>query len=114
MNRQLNRCYLLLFSTLPLLLAACGQDAQPVASAPSFSFDIDLVTASVDLNNSDLLAAQVAGECGAAESRNLTPSDELELSDHTFVFLPGNILKITAAFTNTTDYTLQRFALALI
>ncbi len=107
MNRQLN---LLLFGVLLLLLAACGQDAQPVGSTPSFSFDVDPAATSVTLDKTGATApaAQATGECGATEPRILMSGDELELSNYTFAFLPGSILKVTVSFTNTTDFTYEQ------
>ena len=104
----MKRAYPLLFSALLLLLAACGQDAQPdtEASNPSFSFSVDPSAGSAELKTlSAGLATSAACENG---TRTLNPGDELELTDYDFTFLPGNILRITAAFTNTTPNTYEQ------
>ena len=111
MNRQINRCYPLLFSALLLFLAACGQDAQPTAAAPSapgFSFSVDPTAGSVAVETpGPKLTVTAPAEC-VDGSRTLTPGDELKLADYDFAFLPGNLLEITASFTNTTLNTYEQ------
>ena len=111
MNRQTNRCHLLFFSALLLLLAACGQDAQPVANTPStpgFSFNVDPAAGSAELKPlSPELVVAARAEC-VSGIRVLIPGNELKLADYDFAFLPGNILKITASFTNATTNAFEQ------
>jgi hypothetical protein len=92
----------LVFSAALLLLAACGQDAQPEAAAPSFNFSIDPGSETVSLTRADAAALGTLQD-GGGEPRILFPEDELALTSYDAVFLPGNILEITADFTNVTE-----------
>jgi len=99
----------LVFSAALLLLAACGQNTQPEAAAPSFSFSIDPGSETVNLTSADAaLSAMQLGACGSDDPRILFPEEELALTSYNAVFLPGNILEITAEFTNVTDFTFEQ------
>ena len=111
MNRY-NRCYPLLFSAL-LLLAACGQDAQPAAgvpdaATPGFSFSVDPAAGSVKVKTPGPELTVTAPAVCENGTRTLTPGNELELSNYKYAFLPGNLLKITASFKNTTLNTYEQ------
>lgn len=100
----------LLFSAGLMFLAACSQDAQPTAATPGFNFSVDPGAGSVTLTNSGaaaLRALQVEA-CGDEEPRVLVAEEELALEAFDFVFLPGNILEITASFTNVTGNTYEQ------
>jgi uncharacterized repeat protein (TIGR01451 family) len=100
----------LVFSVALLLLAACGQDTQPEAAAPGFSFSIDPAAESVNLTSADAQALKTLqiGECGSGSPRVLFPEEELALTSYDAVFLPGNMLEITAEFTNVTNFTFEQ------
>ena len=98
------------FSAALLLLAACGQDAPPAAATPSFNFSVDPAAGSVNLTSADAqtLKALQIGECGSGEPRILFAEEELALTSYDAAFLPGNLLQITAEFTNVTDFSYEQ------
>ena len=99
-----------MFSAALLFLAACGQDAQPAAATPSFNFSVDPAAGSVNLTSADAqtLKTLQIGECGSGQPRTLFAGEELALTSYDAAFLPGNLLQITAEFTNVTDFTFEQ------
>ena len=97
------------FSAALLFLAACGQDAQPAAT-PSFNFSVDPAAGSVNLTSADAqtLKTLQIGECGSGQPRTLFAGEELALTSYDAAFLPGNLLQITAEFTNVTDFSYEQ------
>ena len=98
------------FSAALLFLAACGQDTQPAAATPSFNFSVDPAAGSVNLTSADAqtLKTLQIGECGSGQPRVIFADEELALTSYNAVFLPGNMLEITAEFTNVTDFSYEQ------
>ena len=100
-----------LLSATLLLLAACSQSPQPAdAAATGFNFSVDPAAGSVNLTSADAQALKTLqiGECGSGQPRVIFADEELALTSYNAVFLPGNMLEITAEFTNVTDFTFEQ------
>ena len=97
----------LIYSVLIIVLAtACSSEPEELLPDTSvFGFSVDPVSQTLTLN--EARAASLSPQQTSEEPRVLT-SQELSVESFSFRFLPGNVLRVEASFTNTSSFNFEQ------